>query len=306
VRVDTGVVQGSRVTPYYDSMLAKLIVWAPDRESARLGLIGALDELRIRGVTTNAGYLGDILKSDAFRASAATTRFLDGFAPWAAPAPEADTFRILTVSAAHEALKGEAALRARLGDDPWSGLSGWRLLAAAGSPARRAFEFVDPAGARRSVEIAGGAGAYEVTIGDTRLAIEARAHPEGLLIAAADRAFTAQVSEVDGGLDVVLDGVRRRLRPVAPHDHALAASGGETGEAEIAAPLPGMVVDVLVKEGDRVEAGQPVLLLEAMKMIHNIAARGSGVVSGVLCAAGDVVDMGRPLIRLAAEGGRHE
>ncbi|MBL8571269.1 MAG: ATP-grasp domain-containing protein [Phreatobacter sp.] len=300
-RFDTGIAAGSTVTPYYDSMLAKLIVWAPDRETAWQGLATALEGLGIDGIATNAAYLGAVLQTPEFRASTATTRFLDGFKPWEIAPSREDMHRGLMAAAVAEVLTQEAVQRDRSRNSPWGSLGGWRLLEQAGSAARLVVDFEDDTGGRHRVAVSGRKGAYQVDCDGETVAIEARQDGERFMLRSGDRAFTARVERSGAKRFVAVGPLRQAFRYVDPAERMSSASAGAKSGLDIAAPTPGLVVEVLVAPGDAVEAGQPVVVLEAMKMIHNLTASGPGVVAEVACRKGDTVAMGRSLIRFAGE-----
>ena len=301
IRFDTGIAAGSAVTPYYDSMLAKVIAWAPAREVSRQALIEALDSLRVQGLPTNAAYLQDVLRTEAFATSTATTSFLDGFKPWAAELSAEDASRTLMAAVLHVVLGREEARAAAGGDDPWASLGGWRLLDRAGYPAAWDLHFEDGRGKRLAVTVRGSRGRFVVEEGGARLDVLARRSAEGLVIRLDERAFTAQVRDDGGALAVRLGTARRLLKPFDPLELPEASAGGKGGARDVTAPVPGLVVDVLVNPGDRVETGQRVVVIEAMKMMHNLTAPEAGTVAEVLCRRGDAVEMGRTLVRFASD-----
>lgn len=300
-RFDTGIAAGSTVTPYYDSMLAKLIVWAPDREAARQGLATALQRLEVEGIATNSAYLTAVLETPEFRSSTATTRFLDSFRPWEDAPSQQETRRSLIAAAVAEVLALEEVQRARHENNPWGSLGGWRLLERAGSPARFVVDLEDDAGTGHHVVVDGRSGSYQVDCDGETIAVEAQQGTERLLLRTNDRAFTARVERRGARRLVTTGSVRQAFLYVDPKGLAGGASTGAKSGLDIAAPTPGLVVEVLVAPGDTVEPGQPVVVLEAMKMIHNLTASGPGVVAEVACRKGDTVEMGRTLIRFAGE-----
>jgi len=300
IRFDTGIAAGSAVSPYYDSMLAKVIAWATTREASRQALIEALDNLQVRGLPTNAAYLQDVLRTEGFATSTATTSFLDTFKPWAAELSAEESSRTLMAAALHMALESEEARAAAGGDDPWASLGGWRLLERAGHAAARELHFEDGGGQRLAVTVRGSRGTFIVEEGKSRFEATARRSAEGLVIRMGERTFTAQISDDGGALAVRLGKVRRVLKPFDPLELPEASGGGKGGGRDVTAPVPGLVVDVLVKTGDSVEAGQRVVVIEAMKMMHNLTASEAGTVAEVLCRQGDAVEMGRTLVRFAA------
>ena len=304
LRFDTGIGAGSVVTPYYDSMLAKLIVWAPQREAARQGLVTALHGLVVHGIATNSVYLQRVLSTREFRSSTATTRFLDGFRPWEFALSPQDARQTLIAAAIGELLTLEEAQQGH--DDPWRSLSRWRLLEQAGSASRFTLNFEDEAGASHDVVIHGRAGAYRVECDGKIDVVQARQDSGRLLLHMGGGAFTAQVERRGNRRLVSTGSVQRTLSYLDPA--GLAGGPVVTGKSglDIVASIPGLVIEVLVEVGSTVDSGQPVVLLEAMKMVHNLTASGPGVVSEVACRAGDAVEMGRTLIRFSNDVGNAE
>jgi acetyl/propionyl-CoA carboxylase alpha subunit len=295
-RFDTGVVAGSAVTPHYDSMLAKLIVWGPDREGAREGLVAALEDLEIDGLDSNAAYLQAVLTTEEFRTSSATTRFLDQFKPWTTVASTDDTRRAFLTAAIAETFAAEGAMRIRLGDDPWGSLAGWRLLERAGSKSYFAADLQDGEGSNRRIVVHGRNGDYQVEYDGETIAIEARRDGGRLLLRSGDRVLTTNVARSDSAIEVRTGEARRVFRRLDPA--AQDTSGGAHGKAglDILSPIPGLIVEVPVAVGDAIEAGDVLVVLEAMKMVHRLVAVGTGVVREVNCKAGDTVEMGRLLV----------
>ena len=297
IRFDTGVATGSAVTPYYDSMIAKLIVHGSDREAARLGLIGALDALELAGIATNQSYLRDVLAHEDVASSRATTAWLDGFRPWAEDLTQRQLLNYLAAIAVDHVIGLEEA---REGDDPWTSLGGWRLLDAAGHPARLPVEMEDPAGQRHRLVIEGSRGRYGIVIGDgVPIPVSARRTAEGLVMSSGHHGRTVQLRSDGRQVEARINGLTRRFRIVDPReqDHVV---GGAAGGGDIVAAMPGLIVEILGKVGDRVEAGQPIIVMEAMKMMHGLTARGTAVIAEISCRTGEAVEMGRTLVRMEA------
>jgi 3-methylcrotonyl-CoA carboxylase alpha subunit len=268
VRVDAGVEAGGQITPWYDPMIAKLIVHGPDRASALATLRRALAETEIAGVTTNVAFLGRVAASRAFSAPELDTGLIERnhgeLFPPRAPAPQ----EILEAAAYAELAAEEDAAReqARASGDPyspWGRADGWRL----NGEAHHDFTFMD---------------------GDERRTFR---------IAFADRqsAASRQVRTVRDGRDwhVFWNGLYRKLSL----KEELAAPEEEQ-RGSLAAPMPGKVIQVLVEAGASVKKGEPLLILEAMKMEHTIAAPQDGTVKEIRYAAGEQVLEGAELIVL--------
>jgi 3-methylcrotonyl-CoA carboxylase alpha subunit len=290
LRVETGVRQGDVVTPYYDPMLAKIIAWGEDRAGARARLGRALADTAVAGVATNLDFLARAVNDPEFAAGAVDTGFVErrrrALLPPAATVPD-----IVWAAAALDRL---IARRDRAGADPWNRGDGWRLNLA---PAAQAMLLRCGGEDRPIAAVADGAG--------WRLHLGARWHR-----AAGERL-------ADAGLAVELDGVRRNLRifagpggssvfvdgaawQVEPLDPLAPPAGADVAAGRLAAPMPGRVVALLVAAGDRVRRGQPMMVVEAMKMEHTIAAPRDGVVAAVHYRPGDPVEEGAELIALDA------
>lgn len=288
VRLDSGVEAGSVVGVDFDPMLAKVIAYAPTRREASLRLALALERMTIVGVTTNRDFLVRTLRHDEFLAGTTTTDFIDRVD---LGAPSLD-----------EAVR--------------DGLLAALVLARQARHRRQAtaLSFM-PSGYRNSSmppEI------IVVHVEDAALAVGYRARHDGSFeidVAGGTPPIVASLSHVDDeGIEAVIDGVRARYEVVADGDdwHVQGPSGridvrvqprfpdpgAETVAGGQLAPMPGNIRVVSVEVGDRVVAGQPLVVMEAMKMEHTVAAPDAAVVTEVRCAVGDQVDNGAVLVVL--------
>ncbi len=273
LRLDTGVEAGDEITSHYDSMIAKLIAHGPDRAAARARLIAGLDATCIIGPGTNLGFLRDCLTAADFAEGRATTDFLaTNFPEGWRPDPE----RLLQ-------LRGQAALAAiRNGDDPLTLADGFRVGGAV-APGRAPLEVADAHG---TAEITLSLGPVP-EVSDGARVLKLGAH--------------ARVGTEDDGIWATLEGlsIRPRIRPLA--EARMEARVNGSAEGSIAAPLTGRVTDVLVAQGDRVEAGQTLAVMEAMKLVHSLPAPFAGTVARVVVAAGQSVTQKTILIELEEE-----
>jgi 3-methylcrotonyl-CoA carboxylase alpha subunit len=268
VRVDAGVEAGGEITPWYDPMIAKLIVHGPDRASALATLRRALAETEIAGVTTNVAFLGRVAASRAFSAPELDTGLIERNRAELFP-PRGPVPREMLEAAAHAELAAEedaAREQARASGDPyspWGRADGWRL----NGEAHHDFTFVDA---------------------DER-------HTFRISFADRPSAASRQARTVRDGRDwhVFWNGLYRKLSL----KEELAAPEEER-RGSLAAPMPGKVIQVLVEAGARVKKGEPLLILEAMKMEHTIAAPQDGTVKEIPYAAGEQVLEGAELIVL--------
>ena len=297
VRVDTGVREGDSVTMYYDPMIAKLIVWDEDRDSALRRLRVALAEYEVVGVTTNVGFLGAIAGHPAFKAVEIDTGFIERHRADLLPPPAPVPDRALAAAALSVLLKrreeAQAALRARSDRySPWLLANGWRL----NEENHYDLRLMDGDTARE-VTLHFRADGYEVAVdGGKPMPVTGVSLADGLLTATLGGMRT-RATVVQQGLDitVLIDGAVSRL---TLDDPSARAAEQEGGSGRLTAPMPGTVVRVLVEAGQSVEAGAPLMLLEAMKMEHTIKAPAAGTVSAVNFAAGDQVSEGVDLLVL--------
>ena len=295
VRVDAGVREGDLVLPYYDSMLAKLIVWGADRAQALARLDAALAATHIVGLHTNVAFLRRVAASASFANADLDTALIERERAVlfdAAPLP-------LEVAAAGVVAHALAAERALEGADPWSRRDGWRLHGAA----TRRFD-IQALGAHHffSLERSGG-GAQTLVMGSQRWGFKALAragqvHDVTLHDAAqGERRWTLSVYATGERFSVfapVGSAVVDEFDPIAH------SADGATEGGRLTAPMPGKVIAFLVKAGDTVAAGQALAVMEAMKMEHTIAAPRDGRIDELLYAVGDQVGEGDDLLRMAA------
>ena len=282
IRLDAGVVSGSVVGIHYDPLLAKVIGYAPTRGAAARALAGALARSRIHGVVTNRDLLVRVLRHPGFLAGDTDTSFFErhGLDALAAPLADDEAYRLAALVAAVADASRNRNGAAVLGDLP----SGWRNLPSA--PQRKTYEggrgFVDvDYRFTRDGLVADGYG----TVG----LVEATSERVVLDVAGVRRPFAVAVHADERYVDSPLGSVtlRRIERFAGPAEDAHAGS--------LVAPMPGSVARVAVAVGDRVERGQPLLWLEAMKMQHQIDAPATGVVTELSVRTGQQVDVGTVL-----------
>jgi 3-methylcrotonyl-CoA carboxylase alpha subunit len=287
-RIDRGFDEGDAISPHYDSMIAKLIVWGENRAQALARLGAALAGTHIVGLSTNVAFLQRVVATRAFATADLDTALIErervalfDYAPLALECAAAGVV-------ARE-LAGEAALQDA---DPWSRRDGWRLFGGA----TRRFD-LDLNGARHEVTL------HRAHDGALTLAVGGRAWPF------AARALGAERHDVTLGdrrwtLAVYAEG--ERITVFAPEGSlalqevdALAHAGeGASPGGRLTAPMPGKVVAFLAKAGEAVQAGQALAVMEAMKMEHTIAAPRDGTVAELLYGVGDQVAEGAELLRL--------
>jgi 3-methylcrotonyl-CoA carboxylase alpha subunit len=299
VRVDTGVRQGDTVTPFYDPMIAKVIVHDRDRTSALRRMAALMGETEVVGVTTNSVLLKALCSHPAFVGGEVDTGFIERHRAtlFVKPAPAGD--RAFAVATLARLLEWQDAAQPAAGDpwSPWNQQNGFRLL----DEGHEEVRWKD--GEREVVVIArrlrGGGVRLELPEGAREARVERR--EDGTLsIGVGQDSFTATVvrrTALDGGIDYTLfmgEG-SNRLRLVDPLD-VTQYEATASADAVVRAPLPGKIIDLRVKAGDTVSKGQALLVLEAMKMEHTLAAPADGTVKSLRYAVGEQVPEGAELV----------
>jgi 3-methylcrotonyl-CoA carboxylase alpha subunit len=293
IRVDDGVREGDAISPFYDSMVAKLIVHGATRAEALARMEAALAQTRIVGLSTNVQFLRHVVGSASFAQAKLDTALIPREA--AALFDQDKVGRPLAVAAAvAQTLLGE---RQREGKDPFSRTDGWRPF---GLTVRR-FDFVYQGAALQASLTYLHDGALQLAVDSdapSLLGITAKASDSGTLM---DLHFngqrqTVQTWQRDELVHVFCDLGATVITEIDALAHAgeAAAEGGR-----LTAPMPGKVVSFAVKAGDAVKKGQALAVMEAMKMEHTIAAPADGTVSELLYAPGDQVAEGSELLKLA-------
>ncbi|HET9046726.1 MAG TPA: acetyl/propionyl/methylcrotonyl-CoA carboxylase subunit alpha [Casimicrobiaceae bacterium] len=295
VRVDTGFGVGDEVSPFYDPMLAKVIVWGEDRAAACAQMQTALADCEVVGVATNVAFLERVVAHEAFASGRVDTGLIDKHRAELFPAAGATPPRALIVAAAAEyaALRDRAEAAARASGDPHSP---WSVPDAFwnGTDTHAVRYAFDEGDARHTVVVRPhDRGAVDVIVGDRTMPVAFVRDGSRLVVDGDGARFAATIVPEGEERFVFASGIRRRLRLVDPLAHA---GEEEVHGGHLMAPMSGTVVAVMVKAGDKVEKGAPLIVLEAMKMEHTIAAPSAGVVAAVHFAVGDRVAEGADLV----------
>ena len=297
LRFDDGVREGDAISPFYDSMVAKLIVHGDTREQALARLDDALAQTHIVGLATNVQFLRRVLRSESFAGANLDTALIERERAVLFGQDEVGLPLAVAAAVAQTLL----AERAAEGADPFSKTDGWRSH---GVCARRfAFDYL---GERVAATLSYHRDAdLQLTVGEGAAAVVGPLQfvPRQDSDWALDIRFGAQRSLAT----VYLDG--ERVEVFTPQGAAqlveidLLAHAGDSGAeaGRLTAPMPGKMVAFLVAAGERVAQGQPLAVMEAMKMEHTIAAPAAGVVTELLYAVGDQVGDGAELLKLELE-----
>ena len=276
VRVDHALVSGQEVSTAYDPMLGKVVVWGADREAARTGLVAALDDTAVLGLTTNTGFLRALAAGEGFRDATIDTAWLDRHE---VPAPDGDLARVF---AAWTQVLLDTQCAAGAGDaaGPWHA-DGWRMGA---DPAP---DTVTLDGTTLVVD------RHHGRVDDHRVrTVSVADHTVHLIVDG--HAEHAVLHVRSGDVEVAHRGQRwawQRPDPFADH-------GPEVGDGSLVAPMPGTVLDVRVEQGQLVAEGDVLGVLEAMKMELALTAPFDGTVTAVDAETGRQVPLGHVLFHV--------
>ena len=254
VRIDSGVEAGDVVTPFYDPMIAKVIAHAQTRDAALDGLATALEKTVVAGPRSNAGFLAALARADGFRQGDFDTGFIDRNMDALGATPQG-LDRAAAAAGARELIEDERARIATHGTSPWDVADAFQL-----------------SGARRL--------ALPVIADGEAVVAEVDYGPQGAAVTV-EGATPASDAVVVAQPDAVYVLRRGRQTKVALRDLALDQAGDASGGGLVRAPMHGKVLAVLVETGARVSRGQPVAIIEAMKMEHTLTAPVDGTVSEV-------------------------
>ena len=299
VRVDTGVEEGDEITPFYDPMIAKLIVWDEHRDAALARMRKALADYQVAGVTTNIDFLSRLVACPAFAGADLDTGLIERQKDFLFPAAQAVPRDALLVATVGELLweQHAAKLAAKAGGDPWSpwhARDGWRMnLSAARMIGFRDGDSLIEAQVRYRRD------QWQITInGESTLARGKKLDGDAFAVELDDRRLIASVVAADDKRSIFLNGTTYTLLRDDPL-HLVEAGGAQGGG--LTAPMPGKVVALLAQPGQKVDKGAPLLILEAMKMEHTITAPAPGTVKAFCYAAGEQVADGAALVEFEGE-----
>jgi 3-methylcrotonyl-CoA carboxylase alpha subunit len=298
VRVDTGVRAGDAISPYYDPMIAKLVVHGEDRAAALRLMSEALAEYEIAGVATNIALLQRIVAHDAFASGRVDTGLIEenraALFPPATPVPGPALLAAALAEVGVMIGKREAFARTTADPhSPWGVVDPWWLGSTSHVIALRFAE----GEATYGVSLRRDGNGWRVDLPSGPVTARWSERDGRLAIVSGSAEYPATVVALGEMRHVFIGGAHRRLRLVDPLAHA---GEEEAHGGHLIAPMSGTVIAVMVKVGDRVAKGAPLVILEAMKMEHTIVAPADGVVSAVNFRAGDRVGEGADLVDVDA------
>ncbi len=283
-RIDTGVISGDDVSIHYDPMIAKLIAYGGDRETAINNLISLINTTPVTGLTTNRDFLISALDHDSFRAGDLYTGFIEDFADTLLTKPDANAHDYIM------AALGIIAQRPVVKDDPWSIQDNFRV----NLDAAETFRFIEN--------------------GDIKN-VSVQTNTNTLTLLCDNTSVTASiVSYIDDELTIELDGLRSSMFAdiqeshvtlVGRYTHTIERYCAETASADdadgpgaITAPMPGKILEIKTTNGASVEKGDALIVMEAMKMEQTLKAPRAGIIAGLSVKANDQVSDGALLLTI--------
>jgi 3-methylcrotonyl-CoA carboxylase alpha subunit len=294
VRVDAGVDQGDEVTPYYDPMLAKLIVWDQTRASAIQRMQQALADFQIVGVGNNIAFLSRLISHPAFQNGSVDTTLIEResealLATSVPAAPEMFYAAALWILSEEISRQGAADERSADPHSPWGRADGWRL----NGQLSQTLEFRE--GERSvAVTVRHVRGGYRL---DGLPAVVEAKCADALAFTVGTQRLQANIVRSHDELHVFVLGRHARI---TLYNRLALAEREVDAHAGLLAPMPGTIIALGVAAGADVEKGAPLLVMEAMKMEHTLRAPGPGRVVGFHCKVGDQVREGAELVNFEA------
>jgi len=306
VRVDTGVVEGDEVSVFYDPMIAKLVVWGENREIALKRLISALGDYYIDGVSTNIDFLKRVATHPAFVAAELTTTFVEKHhdSLFSATSEDAasddaasdDTQVNIPVMALLSLLNRKVS-RSDKTPSVWSTVGAWRANA-------NHTEILTLLCNQEEVHVGvkhqrhGTEDAWELSVGDNSYNVKGKLVDSALHATINGYKSTFTYSDNDGVFTLFNKDTHAKFSLISA---SLGDDNDDNGDANFSAPMNGTIVAHLVEKGVLVKKGEPILVMEAMKMEHSIIAPHDGAVEEFFFNPGELVDGGATLLAFSTK-----
>ena len=302
IRIDSGVEQGGEISIHYDPLIVKLVVHADSRKQAIRTMQNTLAQSGVLGVETNLGFLQNIMQHPDFEAAKTDTLFVDSNLESLLEENHNSVDWVCWGTAIACLLEDYAESETKAQESmepcsPWNSLNNWRT----GPPEPHRVQLRNQQGTETEVTIIKENNSFRILNENAQISVTVSAH-EDLL----DLTWHSSGLEEYGHHLLVLshesqllavheDGrtLFTRLNPLAYEESE------EVNDSRLSAPMPGNVIRVLVKAGDEVSSGQPLLVMEAMKMEHTIVAPANGIVEEVLFQPGDLVQNDAKLVEFS-------
>ena len=287
VRIDSGVCEGGAISPYYDPMIAKLVVHGPDRRAALSRLQSALSEIEVSGLVTNLDFLSALTRHAGFVRGDVDTGLIARDLDTLIARPETPNYAIALAS-----LVALGVVEAHDETDPWSVFRGWRHWGEAEQTVRLT---IDNDIVERRIVCLGGT-SFRVFGEDDKLELDvAPLGNDVYAVSTDDHRFTARALGGEGGISIYCRG---RSHHFEQPDPLVSADPLSVDGDSVLAPMPGLVRVILANTGQEVGKGDALIVLEAMKMEHTLTAPKDGIIGEILTAEGAQVDAGALLLSM--------
>jgi 3-methylcrotonyl-CoA carboxylase alpha subunit len=276
IRIETGVRAGDTISPFYDPMIAKVVVHAPDRGGALTAMEEALMQTEIAGTKTNLAFLSALIRHDGFSSGDVDTGLIDrDLASLVAPASVPAGAKELAIITASGLLEQAAS------DDPWAALRGYSHL---GSPAYPVTLIEEEKPVRYGVTVLNDE-RFTLSGPEANIEVKVRRDANGWHVTGKGINLRAKTAAIPHGIAVLSKGA---VSSFAITDPFLLAEAAGNAADRLSAPMPGLVKSVRVSAGDMVKKGQILLVLEAMKMEHTITAPHEGKIAEIVTEGSQV------------------
>lgn len=307
VRVDTGVIEGDQVSSFYDPMIAKLIVWDEDRDRALARMTKALREFQISGVTTNVKFLYDLASSAPFKQAKLDTGFIDKHYDLLFKEPEIDLITTLSQAGLYLLLSNLATKSS----DPWGANNAWRMNQAnihhydikVGNEVHTVDIEQLNSDHAFIIRLDQSSLQANATLNGKQLRCTLNGHLQEVMISHTtlnNRSVHTSFENTTGHFVIFNEHgsiVFQHLKADCGDDQQIA------DDNDFIAPMNGTIIEVLVRPNEKVNQGQAIIVMEAMKMQHTMQAPSAGIVTELFCQQGDLVDGGSQLLSFNAFGG---
>ena len=278
VRLDSGVYTEDTISVYYDPMFAKLVAWGRDRTEAIRKTLTSLQNMCIAGVETNISYAYGILNSEEFKSADLTTHFINSY-EFASPSIEMVKEAMIAAS-----LYRIKAMKSQAIPLPYS----WRL-----NSARTDIFNLECTQIKRSISVTLLDNSFNLEIDEEVYTVAVACNADAITLNG-DISGRWFVYAEDGNLHLFKDAIYFRVTDSA-NIHSFEDSSNEN---KYTSPMPGVITKLFVEEGDVVEEGMPLVVVEAMKMEHIINSRSAGTIESILCGVGGSVIVGEEILRM--------
>ena len=305
VRIDSGVIQGDEISVYYDPMIAKLVVWGENRYSALSRLRGALADYQIVGFSTNIDFTANIIASQAFEAAELSTHFIDDHLAELLTSRHDISDEDVIVAALFDISKQMAeaqyvAQDSNQSNSPWHNLNGWRNNLANS----HVCTYLRPQKDNDENTLS----TAEVHFEEDHFVVELNDQTYVASCCLDGNHFSVQLPNKQLNMTIVEVGDELYLlshaRQVRLQRAQIDFGGSEENQRDkLVAPMHGSIISIDCQVGDHIQAGQSLMIMEAMKMEHSIQASTSGEVTEIIFQVGELVEEGDELVRIEAHDG---